>query len=375
MSWAQVLHKVVALKNGVAAHSGEAEFLSECNVTTFLTEQDIFKDLYMIPSLRLSAEQSNKRPLPRMQSRSRAHDVHKFYVSLKQWRILHAVIDCGGFAEAATHLHLSQSAISYTIAQLQDRLGIQVLKIEGRKARLTDAGRALLDRSRYVLKEAIDLELFARHLGQESCTEVRLVVDQNFPTDILMLALRQYSQGGRGNFVRVTELTMPRAEEVLNEQMMDLAISHIVPVGFLGEPLIEVEYIAVAHPEHPLMKLGRDATITDLERQVQIGVGQCDTFGSKDAQAVRSLRRWSLKSFETVVEATSECHGYAWLPRHRIQKYMDRGSLAPLPLRDKRSFKEMLYLIHGHPASANPNASQLAEIIRGLAQTSSLARK
>ena len=47
---------------------------------------------------------------------SRPHDARKLRISLKQWRMLHAVIDCGGFADAAKFMHLSQSAISYTVA-------------------------------------------------------------------------------------------------------------------------------------------------------------------------------------------------------------------------------------------------------------------
>jgi DNA-binding transcriptional LysR family regulator len=287
-------------------------------------------------------------------------------VSLKQWRIFHAVIDCGGFAEAAKLLHLSQSAISYTVAKLQEQLGIQLLRIEGRKAHLTTAGRALLDRSRHVLKEAVELELFAKNVGQGWGSEVKVVVDQTFPTQLLMRAMRQFERQGGGSYVRITEVAMPRPEEILRDLAIDLVISGRVPLGFLGEPLVEVEYVAVAHPEHPLLRLGRNVTAADLDRQVQIGIGHASELEKGGADDIRHMHRWNMSSFESVVDAVSEGLGYAWLPKHRIRKWLRQGTLVPLPLGENRVYKTNLYLIHGRHWSANPAASRLAELLRNL---------
>ncbi|MDB5729488.1 MAG: LysR family transcriptional regulator [Noviherbaspirillum sp.] len=302
--------------------------------------------------------------------RSRPHDVRNLHVSLKQWRIFHAVIDCGGFAEAAKFLHLSQSAISYTVAKLQEQLGIQLLKIEGRKAHLTAAGRAMLERSRHVLKEAIELELFARNVGQGWGSEVRLVVDQNTPAPLLMDALRQFDQLGAGAHVRLSEVAMPRAEEVLRDMTVDLVVSARVPLGFLGEPLVEVEYLAVAHPEHALFKLGRDAMFSDLEKHVHIGVGYSGESPLGIADNGMHGRRWHLSSYDAVVEAVCWRFGYAWLPKHRIRKLLDEGVLAPLLPGERGTYKTVLYLIHGRHWSAGPAAARLAEILRTAAAES-----
>lgn len=42
-------------------------------------------------------------------------------VTLDQWRTLQAVVDHGGFAQAAEALHRSQSSISYTVARMQEQ--------------------------------------------------------------------------------------------------------------------------------------------------------------------------------------------------------------------------------------------------------------
>lgn len=299
--------------------------------------------------------------------RSRPHDIQNLYVSLKQWRIFHAVIDCGGFAEAAKSLHLSQSTISYTVAKLQDQLGTPLLKIEGRKATITVEGRALLERSRHVLKEAIELETFAKNLGQGWGGEVRLVVDHNFPSHLLMRALSTFSQLGRGvAHVKLTEVAMLHAEDVLRDLTVDLAISERVPLGFLGEPLVEVEHLPIVHPEHPLLQLGRDATAADLAQHIQIGIGNGNEREKTGGNSAKQLHRWTMSSLDTVVEAVCARLGYAWLPEHRVRKWLEQGTLVRLPLRDKRTYKSMLYLVHGRPWASSPAAGQLADALRGL---------
>src|SRR5258706_12700218 len=60
--------------------------------------------------------------------------------TLEQWSVLKAIVDHGGFAQAAEALHRSQSSVSYMVARLQEQLSVELLAIEGRKARLTEQG-------------------------------------------------------------------------------------------------------------------------------------------------------------------------------------------------------------------------------------------
>ncbi|EXJ13027.1 helix-turn-helix domain-containing protein [Nitrincola nitratireducens] len=55
-------------------------------------------------------------------------------VTLEQWQTLIAVVDEGGYAQAAEALRKSQSAVSYAISKLESALGVAVFKIDGRKA-------------------------------------------------------------------------------------------------------------------------------------------------------------------------------------------------------------------------------------------------
>src|SRR5271156_5830519 len=90
--------------------------------------------------------------------------------TLEQWAVLAAVVDAGGFAQAALKLNRSQSAVSYAVARLQEALDLPLLAVEGGKSVLTPHGQTLLKRARALLKELDTLELLAGGLkkGWES---------------------------------------------------------------------------------------------------------------------------------------------------------------------------------------------------------------
>lgn len=72
-------------------------------------------------------------------------------LSLAQLETFVAVVDSGTFTRAAERLHLTQPAVTQQIRALQDRLGVRLFDLHGRRIRLTDAGTFTLERARYLL--------------------------------------------------------------------------------------------------------------------------------------------------------------------------------------------------------------------------------
>lgn len=284
-------------------------------------------------------------------------------ISIEQWRTLQAVVDHGGFAQAAEKLHRSQSSVSYSVAKLQEQLGLPVFEIEGRKAQLTQAGEALLRRSRHLLQQAQELESFARSLQQGWEAQVNLVVDTVFPTDKLMRALRRFEPVSQGCRVQLREVVLSGAEDALEEGYADLVICAHVPARFLGEPLLEIDFIAVTHPQHPLQQLNREVTVSDLEGQLQVVIQDSGLRYPKNIGWLGAEHRWSVSSVETAVAAVSEGLGYAWLPRHRIAQMLENSLLQPVPLERGAQYKSTLYIVHGRNQESGPGTRLLAELL------------
>ena len=109
--------------------------------------------------------------------------------TIDQWEVLEAVVQLGSFAAAATKMNRSQSTISYAISRLQDQFKIPLLEMRGRKAHLTDAGKALLADVEPLLTGFRALEQRAESLAAGGQTEIRLSVESVFPNERLFAAL------------------------------------------------------------------------------------------------------------------------------------------------------------------------------------------
>ena len=222
-------------------------------------------------------------------------------VTLDQWRTLQAVVDHGGFAQAAEILHRSQSSVSYTVARMQEQLGVPLLRIEGRKAVLTDAGEVLLRRSRQLVNQAGQLEELAHHMEQGWEAEVRLVVDAAYPNAKLIRALTAFMPQSRGCRVRLREEVLSGVEEVLKDGTADLAISGLDITGYLGQELGTVEFVAVAHPNHSLHQLQRKLSVQDLQSQMQVVVRDSGQRQPRDIGWLGAEQRWTVGSLATSV--------------------------------------------------------------------------
>ena len=290
-------------------------------------------------------------------------------VSLDQWRALQAVVDYGGYAQAAAQMHRSQSSVSHAVSKLQAQLGVPLLRIEGRRAVLTTAGEVLLKRSRQLLADAAGLEALALDLERGWEAEVRLVVDAAFPSGHLMAALKRFVPESRGARVQLNEVVLSGAEEALLEGRADLVICAMVPQGFLGDPLIEVEFVAVAHRDHPLHRLGRVLTQNDLRREIQVVIRDSGVYLNRDVGWLGSVQRWTVTSLDKAADALVGGLGFGWLPQHLVAEFIEEGILLPLPLREGQRRTANLYMVFGQPNQSGPATLKLAEILRETASS------
>ena len=72
------------------------------------------------------------------------------------------VVDAGSFSGAAKQLRLGQPAVSKTIAQLEERLGVRLLLRSSHGLTPTEPGRSFYERARRSIEEADEAEIAAR---------------------------------------------------------------------------------------------------------------------------------------------------------------------------------------------------------------------
>jgi DNA-binding transcriptional LysR family regulator len=87
-------------------------------------------------------------------------------MNIRALKSLVAVADHGGFAAAAAAVHLSQSALSVQIKQLEERLGRRLFNREYRPPTLNDYGRAVVGHARSIL--LLHREIYQLTSGSET---------------------------------------------------------------------------------------------------------------------------------------------------------------------------------------------------------------
>ena len=96
-------------------------------------------------------------------------------MNLRQLEYLVAVADTGSLTAAAERCHVSQSAVSLGIVELESALRLRLLiRGPGRGAVLTDAGREVVAEARAVLTAVSELGAGARRLGQDVAGILRI---------------------------------------------------------------------------------------------------------------------------------------------------------------------------------------------------------
>src|ERR1700741_369897 len=143
-------------------------------------------------------------------------------ITLEQWRSLQAVVDAGGYAQAAEILHKSQSAVTYAVQKLESLLEVKVFEVVGRKAHLTPTGEVLYRRAKALLDEAGALESAAGSLAAGWEPELRLAVEIIFPTWLLLDCFARFAEDRPETRIELYETVLSGTEEALLERRVDL---------------------------------------------------------------------------------------------------------------------------------------------------------
>lgn len=284
-------------------------------------------------------------------------------ISFDQWRALVAVVDAGGYAQAAEVLHKAQSAVTYAVKKLESLLDVKVFEVVGRKARLTATGEVLYRRAKALLEEAGALENAAGRLAAGWEPELRMAAEIVFPTWLLLQCFARLAQERPQLRIELFETVLSGTEEALLERKVDLAICSRVPQGFVGDPLIRLRFIPVAHPDHPLHQLGRKITLQDLRQHRHLTIRDTGT-QRRPGSSVGAEQLWTVSNKATSIHAACMGLGFAWFSEETIRTELEQGLLKTLPLRDGAERWAELYLVFADRDYAGPGAVRLADIIR-----------
>jgi len=145
-------------------------------------------------------------------------------LSIDSLEVIDAIDRKGSFAAAAHELHRVPSAITYSVRQLEEGLGVELFDRRGHRAVLTDAGRELLNEGRRLLSAAADLECRVQQVARGWESELRIAVDTLIGIDKLYGIVDEFYRENSGTRLRLSSEVLGGTWDALASARADLAI-------------------------------------------------------------------------------------------------------------------------------------------------------
>lgn len=178
-------------------------------------------------------------------------------MEIRQLRAFEAIAESGTFTAGALRVHITQAAVSMQIRQLETELGAPLFIRAPRRVLLTEAGEALLERARRILREhdtavAEIAELAGAERGRLRVGSASAMVSAD-PLPGILKELRQ--QHSRAEVTIASGTSQELVRQILAGEL-DMAFVSL-PVearGIQTEVLSRDELVAIASPRHKLAK-------------------------------------------------------------------------------------------------------------------------
>jgi DNA-binding transcriptional LysR family regulator len=285
--------------------------------------------------------------------------------TLDQLRVLAAIADAGSFSAAARRLRRAQSVISYSVANLELQLGVQLFDRAGRAPTLTEAGRALVADARRVGLLVDEMRARAGALQHGTEAEIALAVDVMFPIPILVNVLRDFSQAFPTVGLRLRMEAIGGVAQLVLQGACCLGVSGWVgqmPHELQGRVISHLELIPVAAPTHPLAGLNR---VSSAMARDHIQLVLSDSSHMTDGQdfGVIALRSWRLGDLGAKHALLKAGLGWGNMPAHLVEDDLRENRLVRLAIEEGPSFHYPISIVRRSNQPLGPAAEWLAQAL------------
>ena len=254
----------------------------------------------------------------------------------------------GSFAAAAQELHRVPSALTYTVQKLEEDLDVSLFDRRGHRAKLTTAGRELLEEGRHLLRAAGELEARVKRVATGWESELRIAYDGLLPAAAMLGLARDFYAQNADTRLRFNAEVLGGCWDALASGRADLAIgaSGEGPPGggYQTRPLGEVDWEFAVAPNHPLAQAQEPLTRSDILAHRAVVVAD-----SSRSLPPRTTGLLSGQDTLTISDAASKLQaqvmglGVGYLPQCLAAAAAARGELV-LRKTEEPKVSQMLYL-------------------------------
>ncbi|HKP86589.1 MAG TPA: LysR substrate-binding domain-containing protein [Blastocatellia bacterium] len=178
----------------------------------------------------------------------------KLHLEVRHLKLISEVAKEGGVTKAANRLHLTQSALSHQLRDIEEKLGAPLFLRLNKKMLLTQAGERLLSSAPVVLDELRRAEEDIRQIALHREGILRISTECYTCYRWLPSVLKPFNQLFPRVEVRIVAEATRRPIEALLDGRLDLALAATAARNskLLFKPLFSDELVVITGPGHPL---------------------------------------------------------------------------------------------------------------------------
>jgi len=291
-------------------------------------------------------------------------------LEVRHLRLVTAVAEHGSLTKASEHLHLTQSALSHQLRELEDRLGTPLFLRMSRRMTLTPAGEFLLESARSVLERLDTTESAIREGTHGRPRQLRISTECYTCYHWLPAILRDYRQRCPRVDVHIDPDATRRPFTALLDGKLDLAIvsSPVRHRRLVARPLFGDELLVVVNPAHPLARRPF-ARAEDFAAETVLVYGpKTESTALNQAVLAKGVHPAAIEEVmltEAIIEMVKAGLGISILARWAVQPYLSARTLRAVrltrsgfrrqwtaaicrPLADLDYVKEFVRLVEAH---------------------------
>lgn len=285
-----------------------------------------------------------------------------------------AIADFGGFQKAAETLHVTQTAVTQRLRNLEDFLGVMLVERTTRSIALTHIGQDFLPQARRLLQELSSTLSEIRETGKAQRGDVAIACVPTVGIQYLPQVIREYSARFPDNRIKILDhASSGVAEAVLRREAefgINIAGAHHPELTSL--PLLQDRFVLICRDDHPLARRKR-VSWQQLHTHALIFAGQINgnrvlldlaltdgSLGTEDG--VPALQPfYEVQRSSTAVGLVAEGVAAAIVPRLAMQKGA-YPNIRVIPLVDP-VVERTLVLLARKTARLSPAAQALYDMI------------
>lgn len=244
----------------------------------------------------------------------------------------------GSLTAAANALCLTQSAISHTIKKLEQNLGVNLWRREGRSLILTQAGHYLLAVANRVLPQLDYAEERLRQYSQGECGALRIGMECHPCYQWLLKLVSPFLSAWPDVDVDVKQKFQFGGIGALFGYEIDLLVTPdpLHKPGLSFEPVFDYEQVLVVNSEHSLAKANYvepEQLSTEVLITYPVPLERLDIYNQFLSPAgIGPKRHKPIETTDIMFQMVASGRGVAALPRWLVDEYANKLNVVPVRL-------------------------------------------